>query len=227
MKRQTTTQRRRWSDRGRSGLTVIEVILCMAILGMLLLFLLSGIAYGRGLGRDAACHGHLRRLWIASTRYANSHNGHLFVNEATPLRISNVIYKNHRSTGWGALYPRYLGNYKDFFCPADPGRGPAWRYGWSNWGAETAEVQCSYGYRGRQGFKSSAGTGLTMGMFEQNPGLAFGCDYYEPFFDPPRIHHKAHVNVLRATGRVEDVAAFVSFGPAEVDFYTSLNALDR
>ena len=209
------------------GLTTRDLLAAAILLLLLVVLLVPALAYGRTQARDVACHGHLRRLWVAAHHYANSFNGALFVNEATPLRISNVIFKNHRSTGWGVLYPRYLSNYGTFFCPADPGRGPAWKYGWSNWGGDNAEVQCSYGYRGRQDFVASAGSGLTWGMIEAQPTRALGCDYYEPFFAPPRVHHKNHVNVLRGSGRVEDVKAWISFGPGDVDVRRALDAIDR
>jgi hypothetical protein len=87
-------------------------------------------------------------------------------------------------TGWGALHPRYLENRHDFYCPRDPGRGPAWRFRCSDWNADRSEVQCSYGYRGRQGLVEKPEDGLTLSLLERFPRKVLGCDFYEPFFAP-------------------------------------------
>ncbi len=88
-------------------------------------------------------------------------------------------------------------------------------------------MQGSYGYRGRHGYAHAASTGFVMGMVETRPGRVFGCDFYEPFFAPPRIHHKSHINVLRASGQVEQLDMLVSFGPTDADIQAALDALDH
>ncbi len=116
----------------RRGLTFIELLVITAIAGVLLILLLPAAAYARSRARDAGCKSNLRQLWGALSYYANDHGGALPVNHATPGRISNILYKDRRRTGWGPIHPRYLRDYHVFFCPNDPGRGPAWEYGWSN-----------------------------------------------------------------------------------------------
>jgi prepilin-type N-terminal cleavage/methylation domain-containing protein len=215
------------AKRGRRGFSLTEVVACLVVLAVLGAVAVPAVSYGRDLARDAGCKGHLKRLWIATSYYSSSHSGYLFVNRAHPLRISNVIYKDRGSTGWGTLYPRYLEEYHVLFCPSDPGRGPAWEHGWSNWGEGLSEVQCSYGYRGRHGFARSPSTALCVASIEHGPGKVLGCDYYEPFFAPPRVHHAGHINVLRCNGQVEQVEQVVSFGPRTSDFEAALDALDR
>jgi len=211
----------------RRAVTLTELVVCLAVLALLIVLLIPAIAYGRQLAHNASCKSHLKRLWTATTYYTNSNNGYFFVNHNPPLRISNVIYKTCGRTGWGALYPGYLEDYHDFFCPADPGRGPAWEYGWSNWGTVYGEVQCSYGYRGRQGIVDHPDADLRLITIERAPEKVLGCDFYEPFFAPPRLHHKGHINVLRCNGQIEEVNKSVSFGPAIRDFQTALDILDR
>jgi prepilin-type N-terminal cleavage/methylation domain-containing protein len=211
----------------RRAFTVVELLVTIAVLGILLVLLLPAAVYGRSLARDAICRSNLRQLWAAAGYYAHSCNGQLPVNLATPLRISNVVYKSERITGWGMHHPRFLRDYHVLFCPSDPGRGPAWEYGWSNWGIAGGEVQCSYGYRGRHGICHSPLSSLTLSEVERAQGKVFGCDFYEPFFAPPRIHHKEHINVLRASGSVERVDKVVSFGPLPGGYGVALDALDR
>ena len=314
------SQRRRsprpWRRRtGRRAFSTTELMILVPVLAILLVLLFCAIGHGRGIARDVVCRSNLGRLGIATGSYANSYNGTLFANLASPLLISNVVYRTPTATGWGLLYPRHLGNYHVLFCPSDPGRGPAWEYGWSNWGAEppdvppphpgggggrrrgwddpqpgqghqggergkrlgwddpqpdhgndgrghqggergkrlgwgdrghgprgrgprpgpghgptpvaASEVQCSYGYRGRQGLVPSAGASFTVSNIESNPQKVLGCDFHEPFFAPPRVHHAGHVNVVRLNGQVERVDATVSFGPTLDDFDRALDALDR
>ena len=209
------------------AITLTELLVTIGVIAVLMTLLVPAVAYGRSLARDASCKSQLSRLWIATTYYTNSYNGYLFVNRKPPLRISNVIYKKRRPTGWGALYPIHLKNYHILFCPNDPGRGPAWEYGWSNWGSHNAEVQCSYGYRGRQGIVDDADEPLRLGLIERSPRKVIGCDFYEPFFGPPRVHHRGHINILRCSGQVEQVDRIVSFGPTEQDFQAALDVLDQ
>jgi hypothetical protein len=278
------------TDRQRPsrGTTLVEILAAAVVLVILSTVLVAAIQHSRSMARDVVCRSHLSRLAIATGSYANAHSGQLFTNRATPLQISNVLYHSPNTTGWGELFPRYLGNYHVFFCPSDPGRSPTWEYGWSNWYAlpETgppdhpgnpdpweqgrhrgwsdpqpdrgrddrghtpqghgprrrrrrpphphprpappaSQVQCSYGYRGRQGIVPDVDATFTVTTFEEHPQRVLGCDFYEPFFAPPRVHHKGHINVLRINGQVERVDRTVSFGPEAEDFQAALDALDR
>ena len=299
----------------RRAFSVTELLVLIAVVVILTLTLVAAVHAGRRMARDVVCRSNLTRLAIATGSYANAHEGYLFVNYPSPLRISNVIYEGSTVTGWGHLHPRYLGNYHALFCPEDPGRGPNWEYGWSNWssgggggdggdgngrgdrgrhrgwddpqpghgrdedghrggrdddddypgrhrgwddpqphhgrdqgghrggrrrgggGADdgggghgwrlVSQVQCSYGYRGRQGIVSDIHAPFTVTVTEGEPEKVLGCDYYEDFFDPPRIHHSGHINLLRFNGQVERVGTVVSFGPSADDFDAAVAALDR
>ncbi|MFW6161422.1 MAG: type II secretion system protein [Planctomycetota bacterium] len=265
------------------GTSLVEMLAATVVLVILSTILVAAVQHSRSMSRDVVCRSHLSRLAIATGSYANAHAGYVFTNRPTPLQISNVVYHSPTPTGWGELYPRYLGNYHVLFCPSDPGRSPTWEYGWSNWYAlpgtgpphdpwnrgrhrgwsdpqpdhgrddrghnpqgrgprrrrrrpphphprpdpPASQVQCSYGYRGRQGIVPDAEATFTVATFEEHPQRVLGCDFYEPFFDPPRVHHEGHINVLRINGQVERVDRIVSFGPEAEDFQTALDALDR
>jgi len=220
------TVNRKW--RGR-GFTLIELLVVIAIIAILAAILLSVVVRARRHARDTSCRNNLRTIWQATNQYAGHDNGNevLFPNVFTPLRISNVVYKNKSATGLGCAYSKFLLEPRVLFCPSDPARDLKWQYGWQNWETETGEVQCSYGYRGGQGIVPEATTPITVSEIDRNHQKVFVCDYYETFTDPPRIHHENHINVLRCNGQVEQVNRIVSFGPKDPDdFQAALDVLD-
>jgi hypothetical protein len=203
-------------------------MVAMSIIALLMGLLLGVVLRARRHAHDAKCKGNLTQLWKAVNYYAGTYDDTLFVNLATPLRISNVIWTNQRATGWGHLYPKYLRENETFYCPSDPVRGIEWaECGWRYWETEAGEVQCSYGWRGRQGLVADATVALTLSQLERHPQKVVACDFYEPFTAPARVHHSAHINVLRGNGAVEQVGEVPSFGPDEADFLDALDALDR
>jgi len=199
----------------------------MGIIALLTVLLLGVVMRARHQARDAGCKSNLGQLWKAVNYYANSHKDTLFVNIASPLRISNAVYKNTQYSGWGHLYPKYLLDNRILYCPGDPVRDLEWAdFGWRHWETEEGEVQCSYGYRGRQGIVAEETTALTLSEIERNPQKIIGCDFYETFTAPVRVHHPSHINVLRCNGGVGQVNKIVSFGPEADDFQAALDALD-
>jgi len=224
--RQPNRAQGRRAEGGR-GFVLIELLVAMGIIAVLATLLLSVVQLARRHARDANCKSNLSQLWKAVVMYANTNDELVFVNTSTPLRISNVVYKDQGPTGWGCLYPKFVPNHRVLFCPADPVRAPEWRYGWANWDTEDGEVQCSYGFRGRQGLAPEAESTLTIAELDNNPTKIIGCDFYERFTNPPRVHHETHINVLRCNGKVEQEGRIVSFGPDEEDFEAAVNGLDR
>jgi len=211
----------------RRGFTLVELLVSTGIITILATILLPIFHMARRHARDTRCKGNLTQIWKATNLYANSYEEALFANLETPLRVSNVVYASQRRTGWGCLYPEFLPDYNVLFCPADPARDPEWQFGWGNWGSAVDEVQCSYGYRDRQGIFQDPTIALTLSEIDRNPLKVIGADYYEDFVIPARVHHPDHINLLRCNGQVEQVKVDVSFGPDPADFEQALQALDR
>jgi len=211
----------------RAAFTLLELLVSMGIIVLLTVILIPVVILARRHARDTTCKGNLTQLWKATTLYANSFDNFLPINHTTPLRISNTCYKDAQPTGWGCLYPQFMPDNNAFFCAGDPARDIEWEYGWQNWETEDGEVQCSYGYRGRQGLVDDASTPLALARVDGNPQKIIGCDYYETFTSPARIHHSGHINVLRCNGQVEQADEIVSFGPNDEDFIQAVNVLDR
>ena len=215
------------SPRDRRAFTLLELLVSVGIIAILLIILLPVIVLARRHARDATCKSNLSQIWKAMVMYANNSNETLFVNYSTPLRISNVVYKEQRATGLGCLYPAYLPDYSVLFCTGDPVRGPEWFYGWDNWETEEGEVQCSYGYRGRQNLVADVNTALTISELDSNPQKVAVVEFYETFTSPARVNHPNHINFLRCNGQVEQAGEIVSFGPNPEDFQHALDVLDR
>ena len=213
----------------RRGFVLFELLVAMGVIGILATLLLGVVMRARHHARDARCKGNLNHLWKAVSFYANDHRDFLFVNHFPALRISNVMWKEQRPTGYGLLFPNYLGDKHSYYCPDDPARDPEWQeFGWdAHWGTPEGEVQCSYGWRGRQSFVSDPAVGLSLATIDTHRQKLIGCDYNESFTAPVRIHHDDHMNVLRCNGSVEQVGLTPSFGPADTDFVDAINALDK
>jgi prepilin-type N-terminal cleavage/methylation domain-containing protein len=216
-----------WPRQRRRGFTLIELLVVMGVIAVLAMILLPVTLLARRHARDASCRSNFRQLWYCVTQYANNQNDLVPANLDTPLRISNVVYKNQRATGWGLLYPIFLNVPELLFCPSDPARHVGWTYGWRNWGTADGEVQCSYGYRGGQNLVPDEKTPVTLSVIDAYPHRVFGAEYYEPFASPARIHHPDHINFLRCNGQVEHSLEIVSFGPTDGDFQAALDTLDR
>jgi len=213
---------------GRRAFSILELLVTIGIIALLTMLLLGVVMHARHHARDTRCKGNLSQLWKAVNYYANANNDLLFVNNASPLQISNVIYKNQAPSGWGHLYPRYLKEHRLFYCPADPVRSVDWEtYGWHQWETEEGEVQCSYGWRGRQGLVADEAVALSLSEVERNPQKVVGCDFYETHTPEWRVHHSKHINVLRCNGGVSQVDAIVGFGPEVEDSQAALDVLDR
>jgi prepilin-type N-terminal cleavage/methylation domain-containing protein len=218
--------------RRRRAFTLLELLVAMGVIAILATLLLPALSRARHQARDANCKNNLSQMWKALMLYVGSPERiPLPPNHFPALRISNVLYKEQRVSGFGYTIPNYLEDYREsLFCPDDPVRGPQWAYGWENWHTESGEVQCSYGYRGRQGLVENEDTALALAIVDTNPLKVLLADYYETFTPIPRVHHDHHINVLRCNGSVDQVnrpQGHVSFGPDPEDFEQALEALDR
>jgi prepilin-type N-terminal cleavage/methylation domain-containing protein len=218
------------AGRRSQAFTLVELLVSMGVIALLAALLLPALTHARHQARDSNCKNHLTQMWKCVAYYVGPEKTPLFPNLFPALRMSNILYKDGRITGFGYAIPHYLEDFRRvLYCPDDPVRNPEWEFGWQNWEIENGEVQCSYGYRGGQGIVADPTTPFTLSDVDRNPQKVFITEYYETFTTPRRINHLGHINVLRCNGSVDQVSQvpeYVSFGPNPADFEHALEVLD-
>lgn len=60
----------------RTGFTLVELMVCLAIIALLAALLLPALSRARAQARQAEGKNNLRQLFLANTMYASEHNGH-------------------------------------------------------------------------------------------------------------------------------------------------------
>lgn len=116
----------RWLRAG-PGFSLIELLVVVAVIGLLAALLLPALARSREMARQARCTGNLRQLGLAAQLYWDDHEGDMF-----RYRVGSVGDGEIYWFGWlqrgaegerlfeanqGALYP-YLGGRGVELCPA-------------------------------------------------------------------------------------------------------------
>ena len=94
--------------RRRSALTLVELLVVLAILGVLIALLLPAVQQARAAARRTTCQSNLRQLGLAIAQYTNSHDGHF-------PRTSHV-----RDKSWVFTLSPYLEQVEEMrICPED------------------------------------------------------------------------------------------------------------
>jgi prepilin-type N-terminal cleavage/methylation domain-containing protein len=113
---------------GSRAFTLVELLMVIAIIGILVGLLAVGLSSAKEKGKSVRCIGNLRQIGIATTMYAQDHNeqlhhvagripdqGQWTVNPWT----SKALSPEHPSAYWGVAYGRYLGATRELFrCPS-------------------------------------------------------------------------------------------------------------
>lgn len=99
-----------------TGFTLIEILVTIAIVGMLLSFLIPAIGESRERARRALCANNLRQIYVALNLYADDNEG------SYPPDVLPGDPITHRtrasSTAFSYLYPKYTDDFKILWCPS-------------------------------------------------------------------------------------------------------------
>lgn len=184
---------------GRQAFTLVEMLVVIAIIGILAALLLPVLARGAERAKRVYCVNNLRQIGIATRIFANEHNDKLPLSGGDS---TNAIWAAGKYLHYGRLIPNELDkNAKVFFCPTATFYLADSTNGLDNVGRSNRVAYSSYFQRGpRQGGPSQlerAGQRALISDYETAGGLP-----------PPVWLNRNHVtgkNVLRADGSVSFV----------------------
>ena len=97
----------------RAAFTLVEILVVLAIIGILAAILFPAFASVRASARAASCASNLKQIGFATLMYAQDNSGKL------PYPINGITYKGPRC-GWPDSFFRYTRNAEVFICPDDP-----------------------------------------------------------------------------------------------------------
>lgn len=104
-----------------NGYTLVELLVVVAIIGILASILLPGLVRAREAARRVSCANNLRQLGMALRMYADEDNGRypplqrvrIYGEESLQTRLPPLMFN-----GW-AMYPEYLTDAEVLVCPSD------------------------------------------------------------------------------------------------------------
>ena len=161
-------------SRKRRGLTLIELLVTLAIAGVLLALLLPVLSAARERQRATHCLSNLRQIAVGFTLYAGEHEGRLPMDEDDDFW--DVALRSHLGEA---------GGHRVFLCPADP-----------NADADASADDFELSYAWRSDFDAPApGAGLSGDpLAAVRPGVALAWDQL------PGWHAKGTMQAVRADG---------------------------
>ncbi|MEK7270026.1 MAG: type II secretion system protein [Planctomycetota bacterium] len=159
------------------GFTLIEVLIVIAIIGILMAMLLPAIAKARELARQTQCRNNLKQIGTSFVTYnttVGQNKEYPYAASASGAEQLIVLYRAGTLSGRSSEL---------YLCPSS-GDTNAWDQGSASAASDAGGTQCSYAGRNNQAF----------GRITDNldPGTAIASDDFEG-----SANHTSGVNVLR------------------------------
>jgi len=106
------------AGRGRLwAFTLVELLVIIALLGVLFSMIAPAMAKALGKAREVYCLNNLRNLSVAQTLFSHDHDDHLTPHAINRVPSQNAIIPNSKMTLWPDLLESYAGDRRVFRCP--------------------------------------------------------------------------------------------------------------
>lgn len=199
------------NDRSRSGFTLIDVLVSIAVIGLLIGILLPSFAMVRESARRVICASNLRQVGIGLHMYAQDSDELLPPSVFLPyawrpnsnslgmaqpelmdtVRTASDAFADRPWGQWDGLGLLFAGGQLPapgvFYCPSHPGSHPLSRYA-NAWNAGDGEIVSNYQFRG-------GGPDGQRRLYQIDPNAALVTDMLRSVED---LNHPGGFNLLQA-----------------------------
>ena len=156
------------SSSKRTGFTLVEILVVIAIIGVLAALLFAVFSRAREKGRSASCQNNLRQIAIAMQQYVGDNDG------AFPpiFSVINEDPDNFKSLDWDGMINPYIKSRAIFYCPTNKAES-SWVY--------TGGNVAGYAYNNvdlnRLDKKAKVFSGLRESKFDSLSDIVLNYDY--------------------------------------------------
>lgn len=242
------------SGRCARGFTLVDVLVTIAVVGVLIAILLPSLSSVRETAHQVVCRSNVRQLAIGNAMYAEA-NADTIPRTATivalngsgnqsfetiTLRFGTDSPGSFQGAGWDGLGLLYVNEYlpapKIFYCPSHRGSHP-YRELINSWPAENVSIAGNYQFRGQGptgGALQSGQFAMTKRLSRMKPASTLISDGLRSQSD---FNHQIGANIMRAdisvswfndsAKKVSDSLAKDGQAPSESQIQDVWNDLDH